>query len=111
MQVSLAAARRLGGGMAASSLVLASLLSAAPTSAQAATQAGLVIRSVKFSGSAGDCTVAISGSGFGTLRGALPFTGTLANFRMLDNARIGNGEWGCAASPTHNLTFEHWTGA
>src|SRR5208282_3307127 len=52
------------------------------------------ITGVVFSGSPGNYTVTVNGSGFGNLQSALPFTGDTSNFRIADAAQLGYGEWG-----------------
>jgi hypothetical protein len=90
----------------AGSLTLLGTLGVPAASASAAAQSGPVISSVSFSGSVGDYTVTIKGSGLGTLRGTLPVTGTLPYLCILDNAQVGHGTYGCG---DNSLTFEHWT--
>ena len=52
------------------------------------------INSVHFSGSPGNYTLTIKGSGSGSPVVSLPFTGDVSNFRIGDAAQVGHGEWG-----------------
>lgn len=65
------------------------------------------ITGVQFSGSPGDCTLTITGSGFGTLPG-LPFAGDSSYFRIADAAQLGFGEWGYTGD-AKSLTYESWS--
>jgi hypothetical protein len=67
-----------------------------------------VVKSVRFSGSAGNYTVTINGSGFGVYRGTLPFTGNIPYLCIVDNAQVGNGTYGCFEN---TLTVKSWTGS
>jgi hypothetical protein len=69
---------------------------------------GAVVKSVRFSGSAGNYTVTINGSGFGVYRGTLPFTGNIPYLCIVDNAQVGNGTYGCFEN---TLTVESWIGS
>jgi hypothetical protein len=66
------------------------------------------ITGVVFSGSAGNYTVTVTGSGFGNLESSFPFTGDTANFRIADAAQIGYGEWGYSGDG-NMLTYESWS--
>ncbi|MGA2073818.1 MAG: hypothetical protein ABSH52_09965 [Terriglobia bacterium] len=66
------------------------------------------INTVQFSGSAGNYTLTIKGSGFGKPTVALPFTGDVANFRIGDDAQLGHGEWGYTGD-ANVLAYESWS--
>jgi hypothetical protein len=91
--------------VAVSAVMLSALVVPAAFAAPVA-PSGPVITSVNFSGPVGDYSVTINGSGFGTYRGTIPFTGLLPYLCILDNAQVGHGEYGCVAV---SLTFEHWS--
>jgi len=65
------------------------------------------INTVQFSGSAGNYTLTIKGSGFGKPAVALPFRGDVANFRIGDGAQLGHGEWGYTGD-ANMLAYETW---
>jgi len=66
------------------------------------------ITSVQFSGSPGNYTLTVNGSGFGTLPSSLPFNGDSSYFRIADAAQIGFGEWGFSGD-ANTLTYESWS--
>jgi len=66
------------------------------------------IANVQFSGSPGNYTLTVNGSGFGTLPSSLPFDGDTSYFRVADAAQLGFGEWGYAGD-ANNLTYESWS--
>jgi hypothetical protein len=68
------------------------------------------INVVQFSGSAGNYTVTLKGSGFGGPTVSLPYTGDVSNFRIGDNAQVGHGEWGYTGD-ANVLTYRSWSDA
>lgn len=66
------------------------------------------ITNVAFSGAPGDYTVTVTGAGFGTSAVALPYTGDTADFRIGDNAQLGDGEWGYTGD-ANPLAYDAWT--
>ena len=68
-----------------------------------------VIATVSISGSEGNYTLTVTGSGFGNpgVDVSLPYIGTLPNFRVLDVAQGADGEWGYSGD-TNALTFLTW---
>jgi hypothetical protein len=66
------------------------------------------ITSVAFSGSPGNYTLTVNGSGFGTYPGSLPFTGDSSFFRIGDSAQVGHGEWGFSGDG-NLLAYESWS--
>jgi hypothetical protein len=66
------------------------------------------ISSVAFTGSAGHYALTITGTGFGSPAATLPFTGDMPNFRIVDNAQVGFGEWGYMGD-ANVLTYRSWT--
>jgi hypothetical protein len=66
------------------------------------------ITNVVFSGTSGNYTITISGSGFGSLAG-LPITGDTTNLSIVDFPELGHGaEWGYSGD-ANKLTYESWT--
>jgi len=66
------------------------------------------ISSVVFSGSAGNYTISVTGTGFGTLSTSLPFAGDTSYFRISDAAQLGAGEWGYSGD-ANTLTYQSWS--
>jgi hypothetical protein len=66
------------------------------------------ITNVVFSGSSGNYTLTINGSGFGSYPGNLPFSGGSSYFRIADAAQIGFGEWGYSGD-ANGLTYNSWS--
>jgi len=66
-----------------------------------------VITGVSFSGSPGNYTLTVNGSGFGSFPGSLPFYGDSSYFRMADAAQLGHGEWGYSGD-ANGLTYQSW---
>jgi serine/threonine-protein kinase len=66
------------------------------------------IQSVAISGSVGDYSLIVSGTGFGTLPETLPFSGDTQFFRIGDNAALGHGEWGYSGD-ANALTYQIWS--
>lgn len=66
------------------------------------------ITSVQLSGSPGNYTVTVNGSGFGSPTVSLPYTGDVSNFRIGDDAQLGHGEWGYSGD-ANALTYEFWS--
>ena len=64
------------------------------------------INSVQFTGSAGNYTLTIQGSGFGASTVSLPYQGDVSNFRVGDSATFD--EWGYTGD-ADGLTYESWT--
>jgi hypothetical protein len=69
-----------------------------------------LIHSVTISGSAGNYTALVRGSGFGSPMVSLPFSGDLSNFRIGDNAQFGQDESGFTGD-AHGLHYLVWTGS
>jgi hypothetical protein len=69
-----------------------------------------LIHSVTFSGTAGDYTALVRGSGFGTPTVSLPYSGDVSNFRIGDNAQFGQDEWGYTGD-TNVLRYTVWSGS
>jgi hypothetical protein len=65
------------------------------------------ITNVVFSGSAGNYTITVSGSGLGNLTG-LPFTGDTTNLSLVDFTELGHAEWGYAGDG-NVLTYQSWS--
>jgi len=78
------------------------------TTAGAAGGGRPLIHEVTFSGTSGDYTVTVRGQGFGGPTEALPFTGTVANFRVGDDAQGAGGEWGYTGD-ARLLRYLVWT--
>jgi hypothetical protein len=93
--------RSLLGGVAVS-------LFAFPLCAKSARAQTPQINTVQFSGSAGNYTLTLKGSGFGKPTVSLPFTGDVANFRIADGAQLGHGEWGYTGD-ANALAYESWS--
>jgi hypothetical protein len=106
VRTSIAAGAAVVLGTTAASLVPAVASAHGGTASAALSSA--VVKSVRFSGSAGNYTVTISGSGFGVYRGTLPFTGTIPYLCIVDNAQVGDGTYGCYEN---TLTVDSWTGS
>lgn len=66
------------------------------------------INAVQFTGSAGNYSFTLYGSGFGSPTVAVPFRGDVANFRIADSAQVGHGEWGYTGDANF-LTYESWS--
>jgi len=66
------------------------------------------ISSVKVSGSSGDYTITVKGSGFGASPVTTPYTGDTSYFRIGDNAEFGHGEWGFTGD-ANVLRYEKWS--
>ena len=66
------------------------------------------ITSVQFSGSSGNYTLTVNGSGFGTLPSSLPFSGDSSYFRIADAAQLGFGEWGYSGDAL-GLAYQSWS--
>ena len=66
------------------------------------------ITSVTFSGSPGNYTVTVTGSGFGTLPSGLPFNGNTPYFRIADAVQLGFGEWGYSGD-AQRLIYQSWS--
>lgn len=66
------------------------------------------ISSVQFSGSSGNYTVTITGSGFGDYPGTLPFEGDSSYLSIEDRAQIGHLEWGYSGD-ANILTYNSWS--
>jgi hypothetical protein len=66
-----------------------------------------LIHAVTISGTSGDYTVVVRGHGFGGSPVALPFVGDVSNFRIGDNAQLGQ-EWGYTGD-ANALRFMIWT--
>jgi hypothetical protein len=66
------------------------------------------INAVQFTGSAGNYSFTLYGTGFGSPTVAVPFRGDVANFRIADSAQIGHGEWGYTGD-ANLLTYESWS--
>jgi Flp pilus assembly secretin CpaC len=64
------------------------------------------IASVQWTESAGNYTLVINGSGFGSPTVSLPFTGGVSNFAIEDQAQ--QAEWGYTGDAL-GLTFDSWT--
>ena len=100
------AAVRLGlafAAMASSALLLSGAASARPIFPH--------ISSVTITGTAGDYTVTVRGHHFGVPVAPVPFTGDASNFRIQDDAQLGQsgaGEWGYGNDVNH-LTYALWT--
>ncbi|MFI5395097.1 MAG: hypothetical protein ACHQ9S_06145 [Candidatus Binatia bacterium] len=64
---------------------------------------------MSISGTAGDYTLTVSGSGFGNpgTNVSFPYLGDLPNFRVLDLAQVENGEWGYS-NDTNVLAYVSW---
>jgi len=67
-----------------------------------------LIHTVTFGGSPGDVTVVVRGQGFGGPALPVPSTGDAPNFRIADDAQLGQGEWGASGDP-HVLRYLVWT--
>ncbi len=67
-----------------------------------------VITGVSFSGSPGNYTLTVKGSGFGSFRGSFPFYGDSSYFRMADAAQLGFGEWGYDGD-AYGLIYDSWS--
>jgi hypothetical protein len=79
-----------------------------PGAADAAGGGRPLISSVTFSGSRGNYSVIVRGHGLGGPAVALPFLGNVSNFRIGDNAQLGQGEWGYTGDE-HPLNYTIWT--
>lgn len=100
--------RWMGRGLAVAVMAVCGLL--VPTAASAHLAQPL-ISSVAFSGTPGDYTLAIAGKFLGGPAVTLPFSGEVGNFRLQDNAQLGDpgaGEWGHTGD-IHGVTLESWT--
>jgi hypothetical protein len=64
------------------------------------------ITSVSFSGSAGNYSLTIQGTGFGSSTVSLPFTGDVSNFRIGDSVTFN--EWGYTGD-ADVLSYESWS--
>ncbi len=96
-------------GVAIASVVCTLVVCAVPSVADAAcTGCRPLIHSVSVSGSRGDYTVIVKGHGFGGPTVALPFSGDVSNFRIGDDAQLGQGEWGYTGDD-HTLHYLVWT--
>ncbi len=93
--------RSIGCGIAALSLAL----TLCATSVLAQTPQ---INAVQFTGSAGNYSFTLHGSGFGSPTVGVPFRGDVTNFRIADSAQIGHGEWGYTGD-ANILTYESWS--
>jgi hypothetical protein len=71
-------------------------------------QVSLAISSVQVTGSSGDYTVTVDGSGFGPSPVSLPYTGDTGYFRIGDMAQFGHGEWGYTGD-ANQLTYQSWS--
>lgn len=67
-----------------------------------------LIHSVAISGASGNYTIMVRGHGFGGPTVTVPFSGTVSNFRIGDNAQLGQGEWGYTGD-AHALRYLVWT--
>jgi hypothetical protein len=66
------------------------------------------IGSVQLTGSPGDYTITINGSGFGTSPVAPGYVGDTSDFRIADAAQLGFGEWGYTGD-AETLTYQSWS--
>jgi hypothetical protein len=80
----------------------------APGAADAAGGGRPLISAVAFSGSSGNYSVIVKGHGLGGPTVALPFLGAVSNFRIGDNAQLGQGEWGYTGD-VHALDYTVWS--
>jgi hypothetical protein len=67
-----------------------------------------LIHSVTVSGASGNYTVTVKGRGFGGPTVALPYFGGVSNFRIGDDAQLGEGDWGYSGDG-HPLHYLVWT--
>jgi hypothetical protein len=93
-----------GGGC----IVAISLLAVVVLSAQSALAQAPQINSVQFSGSSGDYTLTINGTGLGNPVVSMPHTGDVSNFRIGDAAQVGHGEWGYTGD-ADGLVYSSWS--
>jgi hypothetical protein len=96
-------ASRIRGEAALSIYMLAMTLAGASAKAESPQ-----INSVTFSGSAGNYTMTIQGTGFGSSTVSLPYTGDVSDFRLGDLAQLGHGEWGYTGD-ANVLTYQSWS--
>lgn len=89
----------------ASTAALLSLIDAALPSIAGANP---VINSVKLTGSPGDYTITMDGSGFGTSPVSPGYVGDTSDFRLADAAQLGAGEWGYSGD-AKTLTYQSWS--
>jgi hypothetical protein len=66
------------------------------------------INSVQFTGSAGNYSLTLKGSGFGHPTVPLPYRGDVGNFHLGDAAQVGRGEWGYTGD-ANVLTYASWS--
>ena len=66
------------------------------------------ITGVSITGAPGNYIATVTGSGFGSFAGQLPFSGDVPNFRIADSAQIGHGEYGYTGD-ANTLDYESWT--
>jgi serpin B len=66
------------------------------------------ITSVAFSGGSDNYTITINGTGFGSLRGNVPFNGVTPYFRLFEVAQLGAGEWGYPGD-ANPLACQSWS--
>jgi hypothetical protein len=103
--------RRVGVATAVATVLAALVVCITPSVADAScTGCRPLIRSVTFTGTSGDYTVMVKGHGLGGPTVALPFSGDVSNFRIGDNAQLGQGEWGYTGD-VHLLHYLVWTGS
>jgi hypothetical protein len=79
-----------------------------PGAAHAVGSGRPLISSVSFSGTGGNYSVIVRGRGLGGPTVALPFLGNVSNFRIGDNAQLGQEEWGYTGDE-HALDYTIWT--
>ena len=101
--------RRAGLAVGVTSVMAGLLMYVAPGSA-AASCAGCrpLIHSVTISGTSGNYSVTVKGHGFGGPTVALPHFGEVSNFRIGDDAQLGEGDWGYSGDG-HPLHYLVWT--
>lgn len=101
--------RKVALALVVASVAAAVMVCAIPSAADAAcTGCRPLIHSVGFSGSPGNYTVIVHGHGFGGSTVPLPFSGEVSNFRIGDDAQLGQGEWGYTGDG-HSLHYALWT--
>ena len=101
--------RRTSLGVGVAAVLAALVISVNPPPAVAScTGCRPLIHSVTISGTSGDYTVVVKGHGFGGPTVALPFFGEVSNFRIGDDAQLGDGDWGYTGDG-HALHYVVWT--
>ena len=66
------------------------------------------ITGVVFSGGSDNYTITVSGTGFGSLPGGVPFDGVTPYFRLFEAAQLGAGEWGYPGD-ANPLAYQSWS--